>query len=207
MGDPCTRSCGMSSTLVEMLPETAAVPRSAFIASCPPARGPIRDHTLCTMLNDLRVPERHVVRISRNELRRPGKSLFRYFLGVKWSQVQILSARLAFSQIRACFYVLRQFWWIVALVRAPSGLRYAVIAQAKWPPRHSGSAAGQGRGLSVASRNGAGGHDVTAQWTGFRVRDDPARPVRARHERLAGLLGESHPALTGTSWKPPTEAS
>jgi hypothetical protein len=45
------------------------------------------------MLNDLRVPERHVVRISHNELRRPGKSLFRYFLGVKWSQVQILSAR------------------------------------------------------------------------------------------------------------------
>jgi hypothetical protein len=45
------------------------------------------------MLNDLRVPERHVVRISHNELRRPGKSLFRYFLGVKWPQVQILSAR------------------------------------------------------------------------------------------------------------------
>ena len=45
------------------------------------------------MLNDLRVPERHVVRISHNELRRPGKSLFRYSLGVKWSQVQILSAR------------------------------------------------------------------------------------------------------------------
>ena len=35
------------------------------------------------MLNDLRVPARHVVRISHNELRRPGKSLFRYFLGVK----------------------------------------------------------------------------------------------------------------------------
>jgi hypothetical protein len=45
------------------------------------------------MLNDLRVPERHVVHISHNELRRPGKSLFRYFLGVKGSQVRILSAR------------------------------------------------------------------------------------------------------------------
>jgi hypothetical protein len=45
------------------------------------------------MLNDLRVPERNVVRISHNELRRPWKSLFRYFLGVKWSQVQIVSAR------------------------------------------------------------------------------------------------------------------
>jgi hypothetical protein len=55
--------------------------RSSFPAH--PPGGPIRDHTLCTMLNDLRVPERHVVRISHNELRRPGKSLFRYFLGVK----------------------------------------------------------------------------------------------------------------------------
>jgi hypothetical protein len=66
--------------------------RRSSLPAHPPG-GPIRDHTLCTMLNDLRVPERHVVRISHNDLRRPGKSLFRYFLGVKWSQVQILSAR------------------------------------------------------------------------------------------------------------------
>ena len=54
--------------------------RRSSLPAHPPG-GPIRDHTLCTMLNDLRVPERHVVRISHNELRRPGKSLFRYFLG------------------------------------------------------------------------------------------------------------------------------
>jgi hypothetical protein len=74
----------MSSTLVEMLPRNSRASEiggSSFPAH--PPGGPIRDHTLCTMLNDLRVPERHVVRISHNELGRPGKSLFRYFLGVK----------------------------------------------------------------------------------------------------------------------------
>ena len=83
----------MSSTLVEMLPRNSRASEIGVHRFLPTRQGPIRDHTLCTMLNDLRVPERHVVRISHNELRRPGKSLFRYFLGVKWSQVQILSAR------------------------------------------------------------------------------------------------------------------
>jgi hypothetical protein len=40
--------------------------RRSSLPAHPPG-GPIRDHTLCTMLNDLRVPERHVSRIDREE--------------------------------------------------------------------------------------------------------------------------------------------
>jgi hypothetical protein len=45
------------------------------------------------MLNDLRVPERHLSRVNHEERRRPAETCYRCFLGVKWSQVQILSAR------------------------------------------------------------------------------------------------------------------
>jgi hypothetical protein len=43
-------------------------------------------------MNDLRVSERHTPRPGSENHRRPGKTRYRYFLGVKWSQVQILSA-------------------------------------------------------------------------------------------------------------------
>jgi hypothetical protein len=52
------------------------------------------------MLNDLRVRERHTHH-DRGSLRRTGKTRYRYFLGVKWSQVQILSARLRQNSLRA----------------------------------------------------------------------------------------------------------
>src|SRR5271163_3368267 len=55
--------------------------------------GPPRDHTSCALMNDLRVSERHTPRPGSENHRRPGKTRYRYFLGVKWSQVQILSAR------------------------------------------------------------------------------------------------------------------
>jgi hypothetical protein len=40
------------------------------------------------MLNDLRVRERHTPRLRPWQRRQPGKTLHRYFLEVKWSQVQ-----------------------------------------------------------------------------------------------------------------------
>jgi hypothetical protein len=56
-------------------------------------RGPFGDHTLCAMMNDLRV----CARLARSEAaahsRRPAKTCYRHLLGIKWSQVQILSAR------------------------------------------------------------------------------------------------------------------
>ncbi len=45
------------------------------------------------MLNDLHVHERHTLRPGHGYRRRPGETRYRYFLGVKWSQVQILSVR------------------------------------------------------------------------------------------------------------------
>jgi hypothetical protein len=45
------------------------------------------------MLNDLRVRERHAWHLNRDNHPRTGETFYRYFLGVKWSQVQILSAR------------------------------------------------------------------------------------------------------------------
>jgi hypothetical protein len=45
------------------------------------------------MLNELHVPERHTARPASKSRRRPGETRYRHFLGVKWSQVQILSAR------------------------------------------------------------------------------------------------------------------
>ena len=45
------------------------------------------------MPNDLHVSERHIPRPGGENRRRPEKTRYRYFLGVKWSQVQILSAR------------------------------------------------------------------------------------------------------------------
>jgi hypothetical protein len=53
------------------------------------------------MPNDLHVRERHTPRPGRKNRRRPGKTRYRYFLGVKWSQVQILSARHKFWQVKA----------------------------------------------------------------------------------------------------------
>jgi hypothetical protein len=53
------------------------------------------------MPNDLRVRERHT-RCPGSENRwRPGKTRYRYFLGVKWSQVQILSARPEKHEVKA----------------------------------------------------------------------------------------------------------
>jgi hypothetical protein len=46
------------------------------------------------MPNDLHVTERHIPRPGSENRWRPAKTGYRYFLGVKWSQVQILSARL-----------------------------------------------------------------------------------------------------------------
>jgi len=40
------------------------------------------------MPNDLRVSERHAPRRGSENCRRPGKTRHRYFLAVKWSQVQ-----------------------------------------------------------------------------------------------------------------------
>jgi hypothetical protein len=45
------------------------------------------------MPNDLHVSERHTPRPGSENRRRPGKTRYRYFLGVKWSPVQIPSAR------------------------------------------------------------------------------------------------------------------
>jgi hypothetical protein len=45
------------------------------------------------MLNDLRVSERHASRLDAGNRQRTACMRYRYFLGVKWSQVQILSAR------------------------------------------------------------------------------------------------------------------
>lgn len=45
------------------------------------------------MLNDLRVHERHASRRWGENRQRAGEMRYRYFLGVKWAQVQILSAR------------------------------------------------------------------------------------------------------------------
>jgi hypothetical protein len=59
----------------------------------PLAWGPFGDHTLCALVNDLRVCERLARPRRATHERRPGKTCYRYFLGVKWSQVQILSAR------------------------------------------------------------------------------------------------------------------
>jgi hypothetical protein len=72
--------------------------RRSSLPAHPPG-GPIRDHTLCTMLNDLRVPERHVVRISHNELRRPGKAFSATSWGSSGRRFKSCSQRLtAFSR-------------------------------------------------------------------------------------------------------------
>jgi hypothetical protein len=57
------------------------------------AWGPAGDHTLCAMVNDLRVCERHAPLVNHEHRHQPGDMRYRYFLGVKWSQVQLLSAR------------------------------------------------------------------------------------------------------------------
>jgi hypothetical protein len=53
------------------------------------------------MLNDLRVRERYTSRNNGERRRPPGKTRYRHFLGVKWSQVQILAARQEFMQVEA----------------------------------------------------------------------------------------------------------
>jgi hypothetical protein len=55
--------------------------------------GPVWDHTLCAMVNDVRVGERRERAAAGSNRGRPVEMRYRYFLGVKWSQVQILSAR------------------------------------------------------------------------------------------------------------------
>ena len=68
-------------------------------------RGPVGDHALCAVVNDLRVCER-LARVDRAaHCRRPAEMGYHDLLGVKWSQVQILSARLTSLQFRAHIYV------------------------------------------------------------------------------------------------------
>jgi len=55
------------------------------------------------MPNDLHVSERHVPLVNHEHRHQPGERRYRYFLGVKWSQVQILSARPRKSSLRAVF--------------------------------------------------------------------------------------------------------
>ena len=55
------------------------------------------------MPNDLHARERLTRRLRGVNRRRPGKTRYRSFLGVKWSQVQILSARPENMQVRAYF--------------------------------------------------------------------------------------------------------
>ena len=58
-----------------------------------PPWGPFWDHTSCAMLHDLPVCERPARPIPGQTTLLPAKTCHRYLLGVKWSQVQILSAR------------------------------------------------------------------------------------------------------------------
>jgi hypothetical protein len=48
---------------------------------------------LCALVNDLRVCERVALAQTAADHQRPAEMRYRYLLGVKWSQVQILSAR------------------------------------------------------------------------------------------------------------------
>jgi len=65
-----------------------------------PCVGPRWDHTSCAMLNDVRVSARHTARLRSRNHRQPGETRYRCFLGVKWSQVQILSARQSLFQVK-----------------------------------------------------------------------------------------------------------
>ncbi len=67
--------------------------RAAVIDLGSAGLGPSWDHTLCAMLHDLRVHERHASGRWGENRQRAGEMRYRYFLGVKWSQFQILSAR------------------------------------------------------------------------------------------------------------------
>jgi hypothetical protein len=53
------------------------------------------------MVNDLGFCARHRRRITATHICRPAEMCYRYFLGVKWSQVQILSARPENPQVNA----------------------------------------------------------------------------------------------------------
>src|ERR1700736_569880 len=83
------------SHLCSQLSITSLYGECTYTASegCGQHWGPPGDHTSCAMPNDLHVSERHTPRPGRENRRRPGRTHYRYFLGVKWSQVQILSAR------------------------------------------------------------------------------------------------------------------
>jgi len=59
------------------------------------------------VVNGLRICERLASADRRGNASRPGKTRYRYFLGVKWSQVQILSARPEFLQFRGSFGEIR----------------------------------------------------------------------------------------------------
>jgi hypothetical protein len=68
---------------------------SGAVAGGPACDGgdPIGDHTLCAVVNDLRVPERLASAQTAARHQRPAEMSYRHLLGIKWSQVQILSAR------------------------------------------------------------------------------------------------------------------
>src|ERR1700683_426595 len=68
-----------------------------------PPWGPFWDHTSCAMLHDLPVCERPARPIPGQTTLLPAKTCHRYLLGVKWSQVQILSARQKKGPL-ACVY-------------------------------------------------------------------------------------------------------
>ena len=72
--------------------------------------GPFWDHTLCAVMNDLRVYKRLARSHPATHSQCPGKTCFRDLLGVKWSQVQILSARprsKALFEIGRCLFLCR----------------------------------------------------------------------------------------------------
>src|SRR5882757_1159977 len=83
------------SHLCSQLSITSLYGECTYTASkgCGQHRGPPRDHTSCAMPNDLHVSERHAPLVNHEHRHQPGDMCYRYFLGVKWSQVQILSAR------------------------------------------------------------------------------------------------------------------
>ena len=55
--------------------------------------GQVCDHISSALLNDLRLCARHARPQTSTNRWRPAEMSYPYLLGVKWSQVQILSAR------------------------------------------------------------------------------------------------------------------
>src|SRR5277367_5237013 len=106
------------SHLCSQLSITSLYGECTYTASkgCGQNWGPPRDHTSCALMNDLRVSERHTPRPGSENHRRPGKTRYRYLLGVKWSQVQILSARRRSEMV---FSIVDLYpWWVPGIGQA-----------------------------------------------------------------------------------------